>query len=186
MNQLIALFLGFARIGIMAFGGAYAAIPLVEREVVEINGWLTYEEYGNLLALDELTPGPILINSATFVGARVAGVPGAIAATLGTIAPACAISLTLLLIYKKYMKLDWLQSIIFAVKCMTVGLITVTILRAVTNSVLEPRSTLGFDPLMAIMTAAAIFVMKKWKPNPLWLMLGGGAINLIAALIKTI
>ena len=184
MNQLIALFLGFARIGVMAFGGAYAAIPLVEREVVEINGWLTYEEYGNLLALDELTPGPILINSATFVGSRVAGVPGAIAATLGSIFPACLISFTLLMIYRKYRKLDWLQSIMYTVKCMTVGLITVTILRAVKNSILMSETALGFDTLMLAMTVAAVFIMKKWKPNPLWLMLGGGAINLIAALIK--
>lgn len=183
MIQLISIFLAFARIGIMAFGGAYAAIPLVEREVVEINGWLTYEEFGNLLALDELTPGPILINSATFVGSRVAGVPGAIAATLGSIVPACIVSMTLLLIYRKYRTLDLLQAIIYAVKCMTIGLITVTILRAVTNSVLDPGAALGFDPLMLVMTAASLFIIRKWKVNPLWLMLGCGAINLLAAVL---
>lgn len=185
MIQLISIFLAFARIGIMAFGGAYAAIPLVEREVVEINGWLTYEEFGNLLALDELTPGPILINSATFVGARVAGVPGAIAATLGSIVPACAVSLTLLLIYRKYRTLDLLQAIIYALKCMTIGLITVTILRAVTNSILAEGTGLGFDPLMLIMTAASLFIIRKCKANPLWLMLSCGAINLLAALLMT-
>ncbi len=183
MIQLISIFLAFARIGIMAFGGAYAAIPLVEREVVEINGWLTYEEFGNLLALDELTPGPILINSATFVGSRVAGVPGAIAATLGSIVPACIISMVLLLIYRKYRTLDLLQAIIYAVKCMTIGLITVTILRAVRNSVLDSGTALGFDPLMLVMTAASLFIIRKWKVNPLWLMLGCGAINLLAAVL---
>ena len=183
MMQLVEIFLAFVRIGIMAFGGAYASIPLVEREVVEINGWLTYEEFGNLLALDELTPGPILINSATFVGSRIAGVPGAIAATLGSILPACVISMILLHIYRKYRKLDLLQTIIFAVKCMTIGLITVTILRAAKNSILATGSALGFDPLMLIMTVAALYILRKWKPNPLWLMLAGGAINLAAALL---
>ena len=183
MIQLISIFLAFARIGIMAFGGAYAAIPLVEREVVEINGWLTYEEFGNLLALDELTPGPILINSATFVGSRVAGVPGAIASTLGSIVPACIISMVLLLIYRKYRTLDLLQAIIYAVKCMTIGLITVTILRAVRNTVLDSGAALGFDPLMLVMTAASLFIIRKWKVNPLWLMLGCGAINLLAAVL---
>jgi chromate transporter len=88
----------------------------------------------------------------------------------------------LLHIYRKYRKLDLLQTIIFAVKCMTVGLITVTILRAAKNSILAAGSTLGFDPLMLIMTVAALYILRKWKPNPLWLMLAGGAINLIAAL----
>ena len=183
MIQVISIFLAFLRIGVMAFGGAYASIPLVEREVVEVNGWLTYEEFGNLIALDEITPGPILINSATFVGSRLAGVPGAIAATLGSILPACIVSMVLLHIYRKYRKLDILQTIIFAIKCMTVGLITVTILRAVRSSILAAGTALGFDPLMLILTAASLFAMRKWKLNPLWLMLGCGAINLISSFV---
>ena len=70
MASLLEVFLAFVRIGALSFGGAYAAIPLVEQEVVVARGWMTYAEFADLVALDELTPGPILINSATFVGMR--------------------------------------------------------------------------------------------------------------------
>ncbi len=184
MKEIFSLFLAFVKIGAMAFGGAYASIPLVEREVVEIHGWLTYEEFGNLLALDELTPGPILINSATFVGSRVAGVPGAVAATLGSIFPACVISLSLLAFYRKYRSLDLLQSVIYAVKCMTVGLILVTVIRTASSAILLPESALGFDPLLLILAAVSVFVLKKWDLNPLWVMLGCGLVNLAAAALR--
>ena len=85
MGVLLQVLLSFMRIGVLSFGGAYAAVPLVEREVVLTRGWLSATEFANLLAIDELTPGPILINSATFVGMRVAGVPGAVIATLDCI-----------------------------------------------------------------------------------------------------
>ena len=86
--MIISIILSFMKIGILAFGGAYAAIPLVEKEIVELRQWMTYEEFADLLALDELTPGPILINSATFVGMKVGGLSGAVAASIGCILPA--------------------------------------------------------------------------------------------------
>ena len=179
MSPVLELFLGFLRIGVMAFGGGYASIPLVEREVVEIFGWLTYEEFGNLLALDELTPGPIFINSATFVGTKVAGVPGAIAATLGSITPACIVTALLLFLFRKYKKLDIMNEILFSIKCMTIGLISVTVLRAINNALLLSGSTLGFDPVMVVLTVAAFVIIRKWEVNPLFVMLGCGAIELV-------
>ncbi len=183
MNALLDLFLGFLRIGVMAFGGAYASIPLVQREVVDVNGWLTYEEFGNLLALDELTPGPILINSATFVGASVAGVPGAVVASLGSILPACLITMILLWFFRKYRKLEIITEVIFAIKCMTVGLVSVTILRAISNAILLSGGALGFDPVMVLLTAAAFLVIRKWQTNPLIVMLCSGLIYSLYSLI---
>ena len=183
MNVLLELFLGFVRIGAMAFGGAYASIPLVQREVVDVNGWLTYEEFGNLLALDELTPGPILINSATFVGASVAGVLGAVVASLGSILPACIITMILLWFFRKYRKLEIITEVIFAIKCMTVGLISVTILRAISNALLVSGSALGLDPVMVFLTASAFLIIRKWQTNPLLAMLGCGLIYSLFSLI---
>ena len=100
--MLFRIILSFMKIGVLAFGGAYAAVPLIEKEIVELQKWMTYEEFADLLALDELTPGPILINSATFVGMKISGIPGVIAATIGCILPSCIISLIMFLIYRKY------------------------------------------------------------------------------------
>ena len=100
--MLFRIILSFMKICVLAFGGAYAAVPLIEKEIVELQKWMTYEEFADLLALDELTPGPILINSATFVGMKISGIPGVIAATIGCILPSCIISLIMFLIYRKY------------------------------------------------------------------------------------
>ena len=93
MISILDIFLSFLKIGVFAFGGAYAVIPLVEEQMVTNTGWMTFTEFSDLVAIDELTPGPIIINSATFIGMKLGGVPGAIAATLGCILPGCIVSL---------------------------------------------------------------------------------------------
>ena len=185
MNILIQLFFGFARIGAISFGGGHASIPIVQREVVEIQGWLTYEEFGNLLALDELTPGPILINSATFVGSRIAGIPGAIAASLGSIAPACVITMLLIFLLHKYRKLDIINEALYAVRCMAVGLILVTILRMMGNVFPLSGSVSFLDFLLLFMALAASFVIYKWQISPLLVMLiCGAAETIVVCLLK--
>ena len=91
MTRILEIFLAFIRIGALAFGGAYAAMPLIEQEIVDRTGWMTFTEFSDLIAIDELTPGPIIINSATFIGMKLGGIPGAIAATIGSILPACLV-----------------------------------------------------------------------------------------------
>ncbi len=87
----IQLFLSFLQIGLFSVGGGYAAIPLVQSLIVERQGWITMTEFTNLITIAEMTPGPIAVNSATFVGIRIAGLPGAVAATWGCIFPSCII-----------------------------------------------------------------------------------------------
>lgn len=81
----IQLFLSFVQIGLFSVGGGYAAIPLIQSQVVETHGWLTMNEFTNLITIAEMTPGPIGVNSATFTGLQIAGIPGALAATFGSI-----------------------------------------------------------------------------------------------------
>lgn len=83
----IQLFFAFLQIGAFSFGGGYAAMPLIQAQVIEKYGWLTVEEFTNLITISEMTPGPIAVNSATFVGNQVAGIPGALAATVGAFSP---------------------------------------------------------------------------------------------------
>ena len=87
----IQLFLSFLNIGLFSFGGGYAAMPLIQAQVVDVHHWLTMTEFTDLITISQMTPGPIAINSATFVGTRIAGIPGAVAATIGCILPSCVI-----------------------------------------------------------------------------------------------
>ena len=99
---LLKLFLSFLQIGAFSFGGGYAAMPLIQAQVVIKYGWLTMEEFTNLITIAEMTPGPIAVNSATFVGTKIAGVPGALVATMGCILPSCIIVTLIASLYLKY------------------------------------------------------------------------------------
>ena len=83
----LRLFLSFLQIGAFSFGGGYAALPLIRHQVVEANGWLQLSEFTDLITISQMTPGPIAVNSATFVGLKVAGIPGAVVCTLGCVLP---------------------------------------------------------------------------------------------------
>ncbi len=91
MNLLIKLFANFFYIGMLSFGGGMSAIPLVEKVVVNKNAWLSYDEFASLITIAEMTPGPIAVNSASFVGVRLAGPIGTIVATVGVILPSVII-----------------------------------------------------------------------------------------------
>ena len=85
----LKLFLSFLQIGAFSFGGGYAALPLIQEQVVTLNNWLSLREFTDLITISQMTPGPIAINSATFVGIKIAGIGGALAATFGCILPSC-------------------------------------------------------------------------------------------------
>lgn len=89
--MLLDLFLSFLQIGCFSVGGGLAALPLIEEQIVSVHHWLTADEFAKLITISEMTPGPIAVNSASFVGARIAGVSGALVATLGCILPSCLI-----------------------------------------------------------------------------------------------
>ena len=91
MKQLFELFLAFARVGVMTFGGGYAMIPILEREIVDRHGWATSEELMDYYAVGQCTPGVIAVNTATFIGYKVAGNLGGIVATLGVVFPSFVI-----------------------------------------------------------------------------------------------
>ncbi len=91
MKQLWQLFLAFAKVGVMTFGGGYAMIPILEREIVDNHGWATNEELMDYYAVGQCTPGVIAVNTATFIGYKTAGVPGGVIATLGVVFPSVVI-----------------------------------------------------------------------------------------------
>lgn len=178
---LLKIIFTFMKIGALSFGGAYASIPIVERQVVEISKWMSYEEFADLMALDELTPGPILINSATFVGMKVAGIPGAVAATLGCILVPCVISFILIMIYRRYRKINVISDVLFTLKSMATAMVLSTALTIIINAVFPGKLVAinNVDYLMLVMMIVSLLIIRKYQLNPIYVMLGCGFINLL-------
>jgi len=117
------LFVGFLKVGCFSFGGAYAAIPLI-REVVLSYGWVTEEMLTDMIAVSESTPGPIMVNLATYVGTSQAGIPGAVIATLASILPAFLIILLVMAVMKRTLDNRYVQAVMRGLQSCVIGIIT--------------------------------------------------------------
>ena len=121
----IELFIGFLKVGLFAFGGAYAAIPFI-REVVLSYGWLSDEMITYIIAVSESTPGPIMVNMATYVGSTQGGVLGAIIATFAVILPAFFIILLIMVIFKALLKNSYFRAMLLGLQPCIIGIIAAT------------------------------------------------------------
>lgn len=117
------LFLTFFKIGAFTFGGGYAMIPLIQRETAEKHGWITDEDILEVLAIAESTPGPIAINSATFIGYRVAGVWGSVFATLGVVLPSFLIILAISGLLRQFQNIRAVQYAFFGIRAGVLALL---------------------------------------------------------------
>jgi len=179
---LLQLFWSFFQIGLFSFGGGNAAMPFIQAQVVDTHGWLTLTEFADLVTLAEMTPGPIAVNAATFVGTRMAGLPGAIIATLGNVLPCCIIAITLSYCYKKLRDNGVFKGVLQGLRPAVVALIASA---GLTIAVLALMGTDGasFDWVAAALFAAALFVLRRFKLNPILVMVGCGLLGMIVYLI---
>ena len=185
MLSLFAIFLAFMKIGALAFGGAYAAMPLIEQQIVDRLGWMSFREFLDLTAIDELTPGPILINSATFIGMKLAGLPGAVVATLGCIVPACIVTTILTILYRRYRSLPVIAEIMNCLRCMSAALIFSTALKIFASAVFPSGLSLNDMDILALMLSVASYlVLKKSGLNPIFIILACGAVSLLASFLS--
>ena len=183
MISLLSILLAFMKIGIMTFGGAYASIAIVEREIVNNLGWLTYQEFSDLLAIDEITPGPIMINCATFIGMKVHGVSGALVASIGCIIPSIIISLLLIFIYTHYKKVKAINDILASLKAMALALILSTLVTFIFNTILIDGIITNINIISLILVIIGFIILRKFKLNPILILLACGVINLFAQFI---
>lgn len=185
MISLFDIFLSFIKIGLFAFGGAYAVIPLIEEQMVTNTKWMSFKEFSDLIAIDELTPGPIIINSSTFIGMKLAGLPGAIVATLACVIPGCIIALILIRLYRKYKEIPIISEAINTLKCMSVALIFSVLIKMFMSTVFvdETYSLSTFNYLSFVLVIVSFFLLKKYKINPLIIMMGCGLITLLVSFI---
>ena len=129
MNKYLDLFLTFARIGGLTFGGGYAMLPMLQKEVVEKRGWATEEELMDYYALGQCTPGIIAVNTATFGGHKVKGTWGSIIATLGVVAPSIVIITVIAMVLENFMDIVWVQNAFAGIRVAVCALITASVVK---------------------------------------------------------
>lgn len=123
LGILWELYASFFLVGLFCVGGGYASVPLIQTQVIDIHGWLTVTEFMDIFAISQMTPGPIGINAATFVGTKVAGLPGALAATFGFVTPSMIIMTFLAWLFEKYGSLGAVRGILNGLRPAVVALI---------------------------------------------------------------
>ena len=185
MTIYLELLWSFFQIGLFSIGGGYAAMPLIEHQVVDLHGWLTLTQFADIVTISQMTPGPIAVNSATFVGIRIAGVPGAMVATFGCILPSCIIVSILAMIYYRYKNISALQNVLGTLRPAVVALIAAAGLSILQLVVFQGNAMQlsNVNWLGLICFAAALFILRKWKWNPILVMALCGVCGLIAALL---
>lgn len=179
------LFISFLKIGAFSFGGGYAALPLIQAEVVTAHQWLSIQEFTDLITISQMTPGPIAINAATFVGTQIAGVPGALAATIGSVLPSILLVTLLAYLYMKFRQMDILQFILTALRPAVVAMIATAGVSILVTS-FWGNEVMGIETIQ--LTAVFIFgiclvLLMKTKLDPVVVMLLAGVLNVIVAVV---
>lgn len=151
------LLAGFLKVGFFAFGGAYGAIPLI-RDVVLSYGWIGDEMLTYMIAVSESTPGPIMINLATYVGSSQAGLPGALIATSAVILPSFVIILVIMVLLKKILKNPWVQAVLRGLKPCIIGIILATGAYMILNHCFTNLREFSLDLTATLMTPGLALV----------------------------
>ena len=181
----LQLFLSFLQIGAFSFGGGYAAMPLIQNQVVQLHPWLSQSEFTDLITISQMTPGPIAVNSATFVGTKIAGVPGALAATFGCILPSCVIVTLIAKLYLKYRNMALLQGVLASLRPAVVALIGSAGIAILINAFWESSAQItawGTNWIMVGIFVICVVLLQKGKMNPILVMVLAGVMKVLTAL----
>lgn len=176
----LKLFLSFLQIGLFSIGGGYAALPLIQNQVVSLHGWLSLSEFADVISIAEMTPGPIAINAATFVGIQIAGLPGALIATLGCVLPSCIIVLLLAYLYQKYKSMALMQGALAGLRPAVVAMIASAGLTILLLSLFGANeislSTIDLQNLCIVVAGLVLSLL--FDPNPILIIGGAGVVGL--------
>jgi chromate transporter len=158
-SMLFKLLFTFSKIGLFTFGGGYAMIPLLEREVVQGNKWLSMKEFVDIIAIAEVTPGPVAVNSATYVGYKIAGVLGAAFSTIGVVLPSFVIVISLASLFLRYKDTP-------SVKAMSGGLRAAVTAMIASATFSTAKACLG-DVQDVVILGLVLFAILKMKIHPI-------------------
>ncbi len=154
MKELFTLFWVFAKVGVMTFGGGYAMLPILQREVGEKRGWATDEELMDYFAIGQCTPGVIAVNTATFIGQKRKGIFGGIIATLGVVFPSLIIISLLAGVIEAFKDIEWVQHAFGGVRICVCVLILNAVVKLFKKAVVDWKTALIF---VAVTLASTFF-----------------------------
>lgn len=169
--MLIKLFLSFVKIGAVSFGGGYAVIAMIQQEIVEKYGIITNQEFIDMVALSEMSPGPLAINSSTFVGLKKFGIIGAIVVTLGVILIPSLLSLIMASYYQKKSQKKMMEKLLFGIRPCIVPIILIAVIK------LLPMSFVDAGSFIIAAMIAILYYFKKI--SPIYLIILGGSFGYI-------
>lgn len=181
----LQLFFSFLQIGLFSFGGGYAAMPLIQGQVVDIDGWLEMSEFTDLITISQMTPGPIAINSATFVGIKIAGIPGALVATAGCILPSCIIVTLIAKLYLKYRDMAVLQGVLTSLRPAVVAMIASAGISVLITAFWGEDTVIDLlqtNWILVVIFLLCVLLLRKTKMNPILVMVLAGVIKTGCAL----
>jgi chromate transporter len=171
MGILIDLFITFFKIGAFSFGGGYAMLPLIEEEVIQVHNWIKPTEFIDILAISEMTPGPIAINSATFLGYKVAGVLGSAVSTLGVVLPSFIVMSVIFHFVYKFKESPYVEWVFKGIRPVVLGLIASAAVTVAKSTFVDIKSVIiafllfyivtfkKFNPILAIVVAGGLGVL---------------------------
>lgn len=169
--NLISLFFSFLRIGAFSFGGGYAMIPLVQEETIKIHQWLNMQQFVEIVAIAEMTPGPVAINTATYVGYKVAGFWGSLTATIAVVLPSLMIVPLLAKLIQRFAASSTTKAVLLGIKPAVVGLLMITIF-------LLGREILT-DYFSLAVGIVALWLLLKERIHPILILAIAGCLGLI-------
>lgn len=171
METLVRLFISFFKIGAFSFGGGYAMLPIIKEETINTYGWLTNEEFIDIVAISEITPGPIAINSGTFLGYRLSGIVGAIVATVAVILPSFIIMSIIFRFMEKFKDSPYMDWFFIGIRPVVLGLIAAAAITVAGDSFIDLKSVL--------IGVAALLLITIKKLNPIHVLILAGISGVI-------
>ena len=159
---MLSIFFTFVKVGLFSFGGGYAILAMIPQEVVSKHGWLSPGEFADVVAISQMTPGPIAINAATFIGFRQYGVLGSLLCTFGVILPSLVLMLILTLTYLKLRKRPWFQNIFKNLRLLSLGLIAAAMIMIGRGAFTDWFSVGIFG--------ICFLIVWRWKINPVYVL----------------
>lgn len=175
----LKLFWSFFQIGLISFGGGYAAMGPIYDQVVTLHGWISPQQFTDLITISQMTPGPIALNSATFVGLQIAGFPGAVFATLGNVFPSVMIVSALAYVYFRFSTLKLLQSVLTRLKPVVLAMIGIAAITLSKNAFLSP----DLNYLNVIIFVISLIMLRKTKINPTLIIFLSGFIGVLSIVV---
>ncbi|WP_310444639.1 chromate transporter [Tissierella sp.] len=163
------MFISFFKIGAFSFGGGYAMLPMIEEEIIQVHGWLTAVEFIDILAIAEMTPGPIAINSATFLGYKVGGVLGSMTATFAVVLPSFIVMSLIVHFISKFKDSPYTKWVFSGIRPVVLGLIAAAAVTVGKNA---------FIDIKAVVISIIIFVLVTFKKfNPILAIVLAGVLG---------